>query len=445
MDNLKELRVPDLGGAHDVPVIEWLVKVGDRVAIDQGVITLESDKATMEVPSSAAGIVRELKARLGDTLSEGNLIALIEVKDATADIATPLTDSMQSREADDTPLIKRVAVAIAEPAEEPCIDNNEAGSRPEPTFDSPGDAPYASPAVRQLARVLGVALSQVKGSGRKGRIVRGDLETHAKTTLPVDDRRVGTAGSDARGWPNLLPWPSIDFAKFGAVETQPLSHVQRVSGANVSRNWMVVPHVTQYDQAEITELEAFRVQLNRETDKDGAKVTMLAFLIKASVVLLKRFPRFNASLDESGEVLILKRYCHIGFAVDTPRGVVIPVIRDADKKGIRELACQIASLATNARHGKLDPADMQGGCFSISSLGGIGGNAFTPIVNAPEVAILGVSKSSIQPVWDGAAFQPRLLIPLSLSYDHRVIDGAAAARFTTELAKLLGDFRRALL
>ncbi|TCV93160.1 pyruvate dehydrogenase E2 component (dihydrolipoamide acetyltransferase) [Luteibacter rhizovicinus] len=446
MDNLKEVRVPDLGGAHDVPVIEWLVKVGDRVAVNQGIITLESDKATMEVPSSMAGIVRELKAHLGDILSEGNVIALIEVSDATVDIATSVADARPPHEADAAPLVRRVAIAATEPAEKPRIENSQASARWDASFVVPGDAPYASPTVRQLARELGVELAQVTGTGRNGRMLRGDVETYVRTALSVDSRRIETTASQALGGGlNLQPWPNIDFAKFGAIETQSLSRIQKVSGANLSRSWVVVPHVTQHDHADVTDLEAFRVQLNRETEKDGTKVTMLAFLIKASVVLLKRFPHVNASLDESGDTLILKKYYHVGFAADTPRGLVMPVLRDADKKGIREIARETASLATNARDSKLGPADMQGGCFSISSLGGIGGTAFTPIVNAPEVAILGVSKSSIQPVWDGTAFRPRLLLPLSLSYDHRVIDGAAAARFTAELAQLLGDFRRALL
>lgn len=443
MQNLKEVRVPDLGGSRDVPVIELLVKIGDRIAVDQGIIMLESDKATMEAPSSVAGVVREWKVRLGDTLSEGDLIALVETAEAAVDVTVPDAATLRD-EADAAPSPK--TAAAVEPVEKALAEDTQAFARGNAAFVMPDKVPYASPAVRRLARELDVELSRVIGSGRNGRIVRGDVEAHARDVSSVATERTKTAVSPTSGTgPMLLPWPNVDFAKFGAVEMQSLSRIQKLSAANLSRNWAVVPHVTQHDRADITELEALRLRLNQEFEKSGIKFTMLAFLIKAAAALLKQFPRFNASLDADGETLTLKKYFHIGFAADTPQGLVVPVLRDADQKGLSEIARETAALAAKARDGKLVPADMQGGCFSISSLGGIGGTAFTPIVNVPEVVILGVSKSSIEPVWDGGAFQPRLLLPLSLSYDHRVIDGAVAARFTAELARLLGDFRRALL
>ncbi len=448
MDHLKEVRVPDLGGSRDVPVIELLVKLGDRVKVDQGIITLESDKATMEVPTSVAGIVRAWKARLGDTLSEGDLIALVEVAEPAADGTAATVEATHSAKADKAEAATAIAATVVTP--EPAARVRTEPSLPTVASDAlpaaPGNLPYASPVVRQRARELGVPLAQVAGSGRNGRILRGDVDAYVRNVLSASGERIEAAAPPASGrGMNLPPWPRVDFAQFGAVERQPLSRIQQLSGANLARNWAVIPHVTQHDQADITELEAFRTQLNREQPPGDAKITLLAFLIMASAVLLKRFPPFNASLDEDGETLILKRYCHIGFATDTPRGLLVPVLRHADQKGLREIAREAASLAAGARDGRLQPVDMQGGCFSISSLGGIGGTAFTPIVHAPEVAILGVSRSSIQPVWDGSAFQPRLLLPLSLSYDHRVVDGAAAARFTAELARLLGDFRRVLL
>ncbi|MBR0345761.1 MAG: dihydrolipoyllysine-residue acetyltransferase [Rudaea sp.] len=442
MQNLKEVRVPDLGGSRDVPVIELLVKVGDRVAVDQGIIMLESDKATMEAPSSVAGVVKEWKVRIGDTLSEGDVIALIETAEAAVDVTVPDAATLGD-EADAAP---SPMTATATPVEKALAEDTQAFAGGNAAFVMPDKVPYASPAVRRLARELDVELSRVFGSGRNGRIVRGDVEAHARSVSSVATERAETAVSPTSGaGPTLLPWPNVDFAKFGAVEVQSLSRIQKLSAANLSRNWAVVPHVTQHDRADITELEALRLRLNQEFEKSGIKFTMLAFLIKAAAALLKHFPRFNASLDADGETLTVKKYFHIGFAADTPQGLVVPVLRDADQKGLGEIARETAALAAKARDGKLVPVDMQGGSFSISSLGGIGGTAFTPIVNVPEVAILGVSKSSIEPVWDGSAFQPRLLLPLSLSYDHRVIDGAAAARFTAELARLLGDFRRVLL
>ena len=470
MAEIKEARVPDIGDYSDVPVIEVLVAVGDTVSQDQGLVTLESDKATLEVPSPYAGVVKELKVKLGDTLSEGSVVALIEVAEgssAPAAAAAPKADAAPA-----APQTPAASVKTAETGEriEPVAvpekaDNlaqrdigqaqlqQPSGQRTPPVefnADSvlPEKVPYATPAVRLFARELGVDLSQVTGSERGGRITREDVQRYVKAALAGGASPSAPAGGATGGSGlNLLPWPKVDFSKFGEVETRALSRIKKISGANLARNWAMIPHVTQFDQADITELEELRVQLNKEQEKakSGIKLTMLAFLLKASVAALKQFPEFNASLDESGENLTLKKYFHIGFAADTPNGLVVPVIRDVDRKGVLQIAQEMGELAKKARDGKLGPADMTGGCFSISSLGGIGGTAFTPIINAPEVAILGVSKSSMQPVWDGKQFVPRLMLPLSLSYDHRVIDGAAAARFTSCLAQLLADMRRALL
>ncbi len=441
MAELKEARVPDIGGHENVPVIEILVKPGDVIGKDDGLITLESDKATMEVPAPFAGVVKELKVKLGDTLSEGSVVALIEVGEAAAAPVAESKAEVPAKAASAEP-VKTEAPA---PAPTP-VPVAEVAGKPPVRFEAdavlPDKVPYASPAVRLFARELGVDLLKVAGSGNKGRISREDVQKFVKAALAGGATGGGVA---AGGGLNLLPWPKVDFAKFGEVEVQPLSRIKKISGANLARNWAMIPHVTQFDSADITELEALRVALNKENEKAGIKLTMLAFLMKAVVAVLKQYPEFNASLDESGENLTLKKYFHIGFAADTPNGLVVPVVRDCDKKGVIEIARETSELAKKARDGKLGPADMQGGCFSISSLGGIGGTAFTPIVNAPEVAILGVSKSAIQPVWDGKAFAPRLMLPLSLSYDHRVIDGAAAARFTAALAKLLADMRRVLL
>ena len=445
MADLKEARVPDLGGSSEVPVIELLVKVGDTVKKDQGLVTLESDKATMEVPSAFAGIVREIKVKLGDELSEGSLVAIIEEASASVGAASAAIPSIAAEAAPTATAAVVPAPTVAAPAP-------VAPSRPEaaPTTAHTHDAtqlagnalPYASPSVRLFARELGVDLTKVTGSARGGRITRDDVQNYVKNALAKP--AAAASGGGGLGL-SLLPWPNVDFSKFGPVESKPLSRIKKISGANLARNWAMIPHVTQFDDADITELEAFRVQLNKENEKAGLKLTMLAFLMKAVVAGLKMFPDFNASLDASGENLTLKNYFHIGFAADTPNGLVVPVIRDVDQKGVFALAKETSELAAKAREGKLGPADMSGGCFSISSLGGIGGTAFTPIINAPEVAILGVSKSSMKPVWNGASFDARLMLPLSLSYDHRVIDGAAAARFTSYLAQLLADFRRAML
>ncbi len=436
MAQVSEVKVPDIGNYPHVPIIEVLVKAGETVAKDQGLITLESDKATMEVPAPFAGVVKEVKVKLGDEVSEGAVVALIETGEVAAPARpVPAAGTPSAPVKTEAPAPKPTPQPMA-PAAAP--------RTPPVAFDAgtflPGKLPLASPVVRMIARELGVDLAQVTGSERNGRITKQDVRGHVKHILE--------GGGPARaggGGLNLLPWPNVDFAKFGEVETRALSKIQKISGANLARNWAMIPHVTQHDTADVTELEALRVALNKEHEKAGIKFTMLGFLIKAVVAALKKFPDFNASLDASGEYLVLKKYFHIGFAADTPNGLVVPVLRDADQKGITLITRETGALAAKAREGKLGPAEMSGGCFSISSLGGIGGIAFTPIVNAPEVAILGVSKSAIKPVWDGKAFQPRLMLPLSLSYDHRVIDGAAAARFAAYLAQLLADMRRSLL
>ncbi len=459
MSQIKEAKVPDIGDFSDVPVIELLVQVGDTVKVDQGLVTLESDKATMEVPAPFAGRITEITVKVGDSVGEGKVVALIEVdqggdaqpqeKAGTSEpaaaeepAAKDAKAGTESRPAPNEPTGKEAA-----PASTPATAPAATTSSPPVAFGAdslaPGKQPHASPAVRAFARELGVDLARVSGSARAGRITREDVQNFVKTALAGGVG--GTAATGAGSGLNLLPWPKVDFSKFGDIEEKPLARIKKISGANLARNWAMIPHVTQHDDADITELEALRVQLNKENEKAGIKLTMLAFLMKAVVAGLKKFPDFNASLDASGETLVLKKYFHIGFAADTPNGLVVPVIRDVDRKGVIELAQETGELAKKARDGKLGPADMSGGCFSISSLGGIGGTSFTPIVNAPEVAILGVSKSAIKPVWDGKAFQPRLILPLSLSYDHRVIDGAAAARFTAYLGQVMADMRRVLL
>lgn len=479
MAQAQEARVPDIGDYSDVPVIEVLVSVGDTVKKDQGLITLESDKATMEVPAPFDGVVRELKVKIGDSVSAGTVIALIEpqgqsqaaapndaepahaapakvVAPSPAKLAEPdaPVEPVQASQAPDKLTQREIAQSQSRTASGATAGQAEPPSPPTSTppvsFDAsrvmPDKVPHASPAVRLFARQLGVDLRQVSGSGPHGRITKEDVQGFVKQALSGGGTTAAPQAG-AGGGLNLLPWPKVDFSKFGQIEVKPLSRIQKISGANLARNWAMIPHVTQFDAADITELEDLRVALNQEAEKSrsGIKLTLLAFLIKASAAMLKKYPTFNASLDGSGENLTLKQYFHIGFAADTPNGLVVPVIRDVDRKGINEIAAETGELAGKAREGKLGPAQMSGGCFSISSLGGIGGTAFTPIINAPEVAILGVSRASIQPVWDGQAFQPRLMLPLSLSYDHRVIDGALAARFTADLARVLGDMRRVLL
>ncbi|WP_428419117.1 dihydrolipoyllysine-residue acetyltransferase [Methylibium sp.] len=435
-----EVVVPDIGDFDAVEVIELLVKPGDVVTAEQSLITVESDKASMEIPSSHAGTVERLLVKLGDKVSKGTpVVVLLGVGAGTgaasASTAAKAADAAPAAAAA-LPLasqpVERTAPTAALPAHEPTAPQ--------------GHLPHASPSVRRFARELGVPLTEVKGSGLKGRITPEDVQGFVKGVMS-GETRTAQAGkvpaASGGGGLDLLPWPKVDFTKFGPVERKDLSRIKKISGANLHRNWVVIPHVTNHDDADITELEAFRVQLNKENEKSGVKVTMLAFLIKACVAALKKFPEFNASLD--GEQIVLKQYFHIGFAADTPNGLVVPVIKDADKKGIFQISQEMSELAKKARDGKLGPADMSGGCFSISSLGGIGGRYFTPIINAPEVSILGVCKSSTEPRWDGKAFQPRLILPLSLSWDHRVIDGAAAARFNAYLGQILADFRRILL
>nr|WP_321302857.1 dihydrolipoyllysine-residue acetyltransferase [Alcaligenes faecalis] len=432
------VQVPDIGDARDVDVIEIMVQVGDTIEVDQSLITVESDKASMEVPSSHAGVVTAIKVKLGDKVSQGSDILELTVQGAAA---APAPAKAEAAPAPAAPAASSsVVVGAGAPAPErvsPTASFAEAEG-------SLRNLPHASPSVRKFARELGVDLGKVHGSGNKGRITADDVRGFVKQVMAGGAAPVTAAGTAAQvGGLDVLAWPKVDFAKFGPVETQALSRIKKISGANLHRNWVMIPHVTNNDVADITSLEALRKELNEEYKKSGARVTMLAFVIKAAVAALKKFPEFNASLD--GDNLVLKQYYHIGFAADTPNGLVVPVIRDADKKGILDIARETGELAAAARDGKLSAAQMQGGCFTISSLGGIGGTDFTPIINAPEVAILGLSRSSMQPVWNGKEFEPRLMLPLSLSYDHRVIDGAAAARFNAFLATMLADFRRIAL
>jgi pyruvate dehydrogenase E2 component (dihydrolipoamide acetyltransferase) len=429
---MKDVLVPDIGDFKDVEVIEVLVKPGDTVAKEQSLVSLESDKATMEIPAPEAGVVKELKVKVGDKVSEGSALLVLEPGGAAAAPAKAPEKAPEPAKAAPKPA----------PAPAPSVVT----TRVEPVPAEPRDAvavlPHASPSIRKFARELGVDLARVPGSGPKGRIVREDIQGFVKAAL--SGRAAPAAAAPSSGF-DVLAWPDVDFAKFGPVELKPRSRIQKLSAANLHRNWVRIPHVTQFDEADITELESFRKANTAETEKRGFKLTMLAFMLKASVTALRQFPEFNASLDKTGENLVIKRYYHIGVAVDTPDGLVVPVIRDVDRKGVFDLARELGDISKNARDKKLKAGDMQGGTFSISSLGGIGGTAFTPIINAPEVAILGVSKSATRPVWNGKEFAPRLLLPLSLSYDHRVIDGALAARFTAYLATVLSDIRRTLL
>ncbi|WCT26091.1 dihydrolipoyllysine-residue acetyltransferase [Acidovorax temperans] len=432
-----EVRVPDIGDFKNVAVIELLVKPGDTVALEQSLFTVESDKASMEIPSPAAGVLKELKVKIGDTVNIGDLVAILEgVASAAAPVAAAPAAAVAPAPAIAAAAPVVATATVAAPAHQP-------GS-------ATVGLPHASPSVRKFARELGVPLEEVKGSGPKGRITQDDIQNFTKQVMSgaaqtkAQAAKAPAAASGGSGVGlDLLPWPKVDYAKFGPVERKDLSRIKKISGANLHRNWVVIPHVTNHDDADITDLEAFRVQFNKENEKSGVKVTMLAFMIKAAVAALKKFPEFNSSLD--GDQLVMKNYFHIGFAADTPNGLVVPVIKDADQKGIVQISKEMGELAAKAREGKLAPADMQGGCFSISSLGGIGGRYFTPIINAPEVAIMGVCKSSIEPKWDGKQFAPRLMLPLSLSWDHRVIDGAAAARFNVYFASLLADFRRIVM
>jgi pyruvate dehydrogenase E2 component (dihydrolipoamide acetyltransferase) len=467
-----EVKVPDIGDFKEVEVIELLVKPGDTVKVDQSLATVESDKASMEIPSTHAGIVKELKIKIGDKVSEGSLLLMLESADsAAAPAPTPVSAPEPAVAPTAAAPVQAAAPAVQAPAA-PVDSAQPAPSAPAPAASSAplslveskpvaaaaldatsnsGLTPHASPSIRKFSRELGVDLVRVKGSGPKGRILHEDVQNYIKSVMsgaaavsapalaPVPASRGTGTGLD------LLPWPSLDFSKYGPTEIAPLSRIKKISGPNLHRNWVMIPHVTQYDQADVTELEEFRKESNTALAKQGVKLTMLAFVIKASVAALKKHPEFNASLDEKGENLILKQYYHIGFAADTPNGLVVPVVRDADKKGVREIAQEMADLSAQAREGKLKPADMQGASFTISSLGGIGGTYFTPIINAPEVAIIGLSRLEHKPVWDGKQFVPRLIMPLSLSYDHRVIDGAQGARFIVYLSEVLADLRKTLL
>jgi pyruvate dehydrogenase E2 component (dihydrolipoamide acetyltransferase) len=435
-----EVKVPDIGDFKDVPVIEIFVKPGDTVAAEDSLVTLESDKATMDVPTPVAGTVKDVHVKLGDKVAEGSLIVVLEPAGPAQRAAAAPVGTAPAKPA---PAATSAPATASPPAAAPAAAPASAPAAAAPPDAETFRAAHASPSVRRFARELGVDLARVTGSGPKGRVLQEDVQNFVKQALSGAMPSAAGGGVTGGGELNLLPWPKVDFAKFGPFETRPLSRIKKISGANLARNWVMIPHVTQFDEADVTDLEAFRVAQNRENEKAGIKLTMLAFLIKASVAALKRFPEFNASID--GDNLVVKQYWHIGFAADTPNGLVVPVLRNADQKGVLQIAKEMGELSAKAREGKLGPAEMQGGCFSISSLGGIGGTAFTPIINAPEVAILGVSKGATRPVWDGKAFVPRLLLPLSLSYDHRVIDGASAARFTAYLCALLTDMRRVVL
>jgi pyruvate dehydrogenase E2 component (dihydrolipoamide acetyltransferase) len=448
MSQLIEIKVPDIGDYKDVPVIEVHIKPGDTIEKEQSLVTLESDKATMDVPSSHSGVVKEVKVKVGDSISEGSVVLLLEGSEAPINTATNTPAPTQAP----APVTTQAPAPTPAPAPIPVAPTPVAA--PVPT-QAPAPAPvstpsaelgqsgsHASPSVRKFARELGVTIASVKGTGPKGRITQDDVQAFVKSVMSGASAPAATSGGSLGGL-NLLPWPKVDFSKFGETERQALSRIKKLSAANLARNWVMIPAVTYHEDADITDLEAFRVQTNKENEKQGSKITMLAFLIKASVAALKKFPEFNSSLD--GDDLVLKKYFHIAFAADTPNGLVVPVIRNADQKGIFDIARETAELAALARDGKLKPDQMQGASFTISSLGGIGGTYFAPIINAPEVAILGVSKAAMKPVWNGKEFAPRLICPLSLTADHRVIDGALATRFNVYIAQLLADFRRAVL
>lgn len=460
-----EIKVPDIGDFKEVEVIEILVKPGDTVALEQSLITVESDKASMEIPSPVAGVIQSLSIKIGDKVSEGSVLGLLVPADAGAAVAPPAASTPAATAPAATASAPTApAVALAPVAQAAAVSAPVAAVAPAAVIASapvassmvaaiPHDhivKPHASPSVRKFARELGVDLTLVSGTGPKMRILQSDVQAYVKGAVAqlVSGASAAAAASPAAGGGsglNLLPWPKVDFSKFGSTSLQPLSRIKKISGPNLHRNWVMIPHVTQFDEADITDLEAFRKQANEWYAKQGVKFTMLAFVIKACVSVLKRLPTFNGSIDETGENLILKDYWNIGFAADTPQGLVVPVVKNADQKGVAQIATELAELSAAARDGKLKGSDMQGATFTISSLGGVGGTAFTPIINAPEVAILGLSKSQMKPVWDGKQFVPRLMLPLSLSYDHRVIDGAMAAKFTTELANVLADMRKTLL
>ena len=453
--SLVEVKVPDIGDFKDVSVIELLVKPGDTIEVDQSLITIESDKASMEIPSSAAGVLKELKVKIGDKVNIGDLLAVLSGSTQPQSISSasvqPQNQASQSNSTAQASVSSGAHNTSVAPSASAVSTVQLPSHQPSNVLTADTKIPHASPSVRKFARELAVPLEELKGSGPKGRITYEDVQSFTRSVMQGTvstkaqqsnggSSQVGSGSGAALG---LLPWPVVDFAKFGPIERKPISRIKKISGANLHRNWVMIPHVTNHDDADITELEAFRVSTNKENEKSGVKVTMLAFLIKACVACLKKFPEFNSSLD--GDDLVYKSYYNIGFAADTPNGLMVPVIKNADTKGVLQISQEMGELAKKARDGKLSPAEMTGATFTISSLGGIGGRYFNPIINAPEVSILGVCKSTHQPVWNGREFTPRLMLPLSLSWDHRVIDGAAAARFNAYLGQILSDFRRVLL
>ena len=452
---MMDVTVPDIGDFDEVAVIELLVKVGDSVKAEQSLITVESDKASMEIPCSHAGVVKELKVKLGDKVKQGSVVVVLDVAEAsaaaspapTAAPAAPMSAPSAAPAAATALVAAPVSAAVPAPMPAPVSAPAAVVAAHAPTQTPATGLPHASPSIRKLARLLGVPLAEVKGTGIKGRIIEDDVQAFTRSVMAGDTRTQAQAAKAPAGGDGaalgLIAWPKVDFAKFGPIERKEMGRIKKISGANLLRNAIMIPAVTNHDDADITDLEAFRVLTNKENEKSGIKVTMLAFLIKACVAGLKKYPEFNSSLD--GDALVYKNYWHIGFAADTPNGLMVPVIKDADKKGVLQISQEMGELAKKAREGKLSPAEMSGATFTISSLGGIGGRYFTPIINAPEVAILGVCKSTMEPVWNGKEFVPRLMLPLSLTWDHRVIDGAAAARFNVYLGQILGDFRRVLL
>ena len=451
---MMDVTVPDIGDFDEVAVIELLVKVGDSVKAEQSLITVESDKASMEIPCSHAGVVKELKVKLGDKVKQGSVVVVLEVAGASAAAApapaaapaAPVAVPSAAPVAAAAPAAAPLSAAVPAPSAAPVAPAAVVAAHA-PTQTPAAGLPHASPSIRKLARQLGVPLAEVKGTGTKGRITEDDVQAFTRSVMAGDTRTQAQAAKAPAGGDGaalgLIAWPKVDFAKFGPIERKEMGRIKKISGANLLRNAIMIPAVTNHDDADITDLEAFRVLTNKENEKSGIKVTMRAFLIKACVAALKKYPEFNSSLD--GDALVYKNYWHIGFAADTPNGLMVPVIKDADKKGVLQISQEMGELAKKAREGKLSPAEMSGATFTISSLGGIGGRYFTPIINAPEVAILGVCKSTMEPVWNGKEFVPRLMLPLSLTWDHRVIDGAAAARFNVYLGQILGDFRRVLL
>ena len=440
-----EVKVPDIGDFKEVEIIELMVKVGDTIKVDQSIITVESDKASMEIPSSHAGVVKELKVKIGDKVALGSIMLVLEVAEGGAAVSAPAPAAATPAPAASAPVAAAPVAPVAAPtpvAQAAVVQAAPAQSAP----SAEAGKSHASPSIRKFARELGVDLTRVAGSAQKGRITQEDVQNFVKGIMSgAASAPTSSASTSSGGGMNLVPWPSLDFSKFGETELSPLSRIQKLSGPYLHRNWAMIPHVTQFEDADVTDLEAFRKSSNEALAKSGVKLTMLAFVIKASVAALKKFPSFNSSLDANGENLILKKFYNIGFAADTPNGLVVPVIKNVDQKTLSEIAIEMGELSKAARDGKLKPADMQGATFTISSLGGIGGTQFTPIVNAPEVAILGLSKASIKPVWDGKQFAPRLMMTLSLSYDHRVVDGAMGARFAVYLADALADLRKTML